>query len=446
MFADFARSIDLRADYWGPLTIILASLLALALLGRALSVVRWRTHLIILLGLTALVALSAYLTNNVWHPVADAIGAPTWLWSGYALWVVIYAVLAARAHWPQRGRLRPTLSVLTAALAVGLGFALTGLGINAYYGGYPTLASALGITVPTSTLAETGASTPVAVYDTGGQTLASTWTAPANLASEGTIIRENIPAHDSAFTPRDAYIYLPPAYFSNPRPLLPVVVLMAGQPGSPSDWFNLGQVHTILDSYAADQAGLAPVVVVVDQLGGDWTNPLCSDTAHGQVATYLQETVPTWLTSNLQVDTDRSHWAIAGLSNGGTCALQTALRAPDTYPAFINMSGEAHPSLGNEKLTLTRGFDGDQATYQANDPATMLEQGTYTQPGPSGIFSIGTEDDPSYTSGLEGLYTAAQQAGLNVQWKTYPGKHEWKVWEAAFADALPWLGQRTGLQ
>ena len=110
------------------------------------------------------------------------------------------------------------------------------------------------------------------------------------------------------------------------------------------------------------------------------------------------------------------------------------------------MSGEANPSLGSEELTISQGFSGDSAAYRANDPASMLAQGIYTKPGPTGIFSIGTDDDPSYRSGLEGLYTAAQQAGLDVQWKTYQGKHEWKVWEAAFADALPWLGQRTGLQ
>lgn len=446
MFADFARSVDLRADFWGPLAIGLAVVLALVLLVRARGAVRWRTQLLMVLVVAALVALTAYLTNNVWHPVAEGIDAPTWLWSGYALWVVIYAVILTAAGWAGRGRLRRALSVTAATLTVVLGLIFTGLGLNAYYGGYPTLASALGINVPTSSLAQADASTPVTAYDTGGQTLANTWKAPADMASAGTVIRENIPANDPAFTPRDAYIYLPPAYFSNPRPLLPVVVLMAGQPGAPADWFNLGGVQSILNSYAADHAGLAPVVVVVDQLGDDWNNPLCSDTAHGQVATYLQETVPTWITSNLQVDTDHSHWTIAGLSNGGTCAFQTALRAPDVYPTFLDMSGEANPSLGSEELTISQGFGGDSAAYRANDPASMLAQGTYTKPGPTGIFSMGTDDDPSYRSGLEGLYTTAQQAGLDVQWKTYRGKHEWKVWEAAFADALPWLGQRTGLQ
>ena len=228
MFADFARSIDLRANFWGPLTIGLAVMLALVLLVRARGPVRWRTQLLMVLVVAALIALTAYFTNNVWHPVAEGINTPTWFWSGYALWVAIYAVILTAAGWAGRGRLRRALSVTAATLTVVLGLILTGLGLNAYYGGYPTLASALGITVPTSSLAQADASTPVTAYDTGGQTLASTWKAPADLASAGTVIRENIPANDPAFTPRDAYIYLPPAYFSTPRPLLPVVRAVKG--------------------------------------------------------------------------------------------------------------------------------------------------------------------------------------------------------------------------
>lgn len=160
MFADLARSVDLRANFWGPLAIGLAVVLALVLLVRSRGAVRWRTQLLIVLVVAALVALAAYLTNNVWHPVAEGIDAPTWLWSGYALWVVIYAVILTAAGWAGRGRLRRALSVMTVTLAVVLGLILTGLGLNAYYGGYPTLASALGITIPTSSLAQADASTP----------------------------------------------------------------------------------------------------------------------------------------------------------------------------------------------------------------------------------------------------------------------------------------------
>lgn len=445
MFASFARSVDLRADFWGPVSIALAVAVALVLLWKVIRGVSIRVHALLVISAVAATGLLAFISNNVIRLVAEGIALPTWLWVGYAVLMLMYSTVFVCISW--RGRRVPSKVGRLFAGLVAMLFALvaTGLGLNAYYGGYPTLAAALGVTVSTLSLEEAHAGAQSSPFVPENQLLAVAWKAPDDMPSKGTLVRANIPSQDPAFTPRDAYIYLPPAYGTSQRPLLPVLVLMAGQPGSPNDWFNMGGAHDILDSYAAQHQGLAPVVVVVDQNGGDWSNPLCSDTDHGKIATYLQETVPTWITHNLQVDTDPGHWTIGGLSNGGTCALQTALRAPQVYSAFIDMSGEGHPSLGTLEKTIAQGFDGNQSAFDANDPLTMLQRGTFTQPGPSGIFSIGTKDNANYSKDLHAVYDAAKAAGLDVQWKTFEGKHEWKVWETTLADALPWLGKRAGI-
>lgn len=445
MFASFARSVDLRADYWGPVSIVLAAVVALILLWKVGRGITLRAHALIVLSVVAATGLLAYFINHVVRLVAEGIALPAWLWVGYVLLILLYVLVFVGINW-RRHSMRVRVGRLLAGL-VALVFALaaTGLGVNSYYGGYPTLASALGVTVPTSSLDEAHAGAQSKPFDAGSQSLAVAWKAPSDMPAEGTVVKTSIPSQDSPFTPRDAYIYLPPAYMTAQRPLLPVLVLMAGQPGSPGDWFNMGGVQDILNTFASEHQGLAPVVVVVDQNGGDWANPLCSDTSHGKVASYLQETVPTWIKDNLQVDTNHKHWSIGGLSNGGTCALQTALRAPQVYSAFINMSGEGHPSLGTLEKTIAQGFDGNQAAFDANDPLTMLQKGTFTQPGPAGIFSIGTNDNANYTKDLRTIYDTAKTAGLDVQWKTFEGKHEWKVWEATLADSLPWLGKRAGI-
>lgn len=445
MFGSFARSVDLRADYWGPVSIALAVVVALVVLwkvGKSLSV---RAHALIILSVVLVTVLLAFFMNNVVRLVAEGIALPTWLWVGYTLLMLVYSVVLVSIGWREHGTRRRVRGLLAGLVALLCAFLSTGLGLNAYYGGYPTLASVLGITVSASSLEQAQAGAQALPFDAGGQSLAVAWKAPSDMPAEGTVVRTSIPAQDSTFTPRDAYIYLPPAYMTSQRPLLPVLVLMAGQPGSPDDWFNMGGAHDILNAYAAQNQGLAPIVVAVDQLGGNWTDPLCSDTSHGKIATYLQETVPAWITDNLQVDTDHEHWSIGGLSNGGTCALQTALRAPHVYSAFLDMSGEGHPSLGNLETTIAQGFDGDRAVFDANDPLTMLQKGTFSQPGPAGIFSIGTNDNANYSKDLHTVYDAAKAAGLHVQWKTFDGKHEWKVWEASLVDALPWLGQRAGI-
>ncbi|MCC2732394.1 MFS transporter, partial [Fusicatenibacter saccharivorans] len=71
----------------------------------------------------------------------------------------------------------------------------------------------------------------------------------------------------SNFAARPAMIYLPPAALSEMPPTLPVMELMAGQPGSPSRLIDAGNIAAMMDSYAAKHDGLAPIVIAPDQNG-----------------------------------------------------------------------------------------------------------------------------------------------------------------------------------
>lgn len=144
---------------------------------------------------------------------------------------------------------------------------------------------------------------------------------------------------------RDAQVYLPPAYFAHPRPKLPVVVLVSGVPGSPEQWFAEGRAGQALDAFAEDHRGLAPITVAVDANGAVFKDTLCVDSpATGdKVMTYLAEDVPAGVAKLFDVDPDPARWAIAGLSRGGSCALQMSLTHPGTYPTFLSMSPQKRP-------------------------------------------------------------------------------------------------------
>ena len=316
---------------------------------------------------------------------------------------------------------------------------------------FPSLAAVLGLGVATTPLAALPTAAPHAKAPQRGEgALSTTWVAPDDMPPRGQVVTAPIPAGDQSgtrgFSPRDAVIYLPPAYLTQERPALPVVVALTGQPGSPSDWFELGGLKDTMDAYAAAHDGLAPVVVVADLLGSPYRNPLCSDTVRGgRVATYLERDVPDWIRQNLQVDLDPEHWAVAGLSNGGTCALQVAARSPEVYRNFLAMSAEEHPSLGSEQRTINVGFDGDRASYEANDPLTIMASappGRYS--GVSGIVSVG-RDDKQYRPVVPVLVDATTQAGMSVSQREYAGGHTWATWSVAMADQMDWLGRRLGI-
>lgn len=420
----------------------------------------------------AVTAVAWLIVEVIWHPVAEGAGIAVWAWTGGVVLVACQILLGgdpaagadpamgadpatgagpatarerARARHPRLARMAGSGTGLAAALAAAL------LAINAFFGAYPSLAAVLGLGVPTTPLDSLPAAAPLPrAPERGAGPLLANWTAPSDLPAEGAVVTATVPAGDQSgtrgFKPRQAFLYLPPAYLTAQRPALPVLVLMAGQPGSPRDWFEIGRLKETMDAYAAAHGGLAPVVVVVDPLGSPYRNPLCSDTPRGgRAATYLQQDVPTWITTHLQVDPDRSHWAIAGLSNGGTCALQVVTRAPETYRVFLAMSPEEHPTLGGEQRTIDRGFGGDRAAYEANDPLSLMAAappGRYD--GIAGLISIGAQDE-EYASAVPALVNGARDAGIEVDTRQYEGGHGWAVWSAALADEVDWLGERLGL-
>src|SRR5206468_4334536 len=162
---------------------------------------------------------------------------------------------------------------------------------------------------------------PVVSAPPGG-TLADVWQPPSTMPTVGMVSKVHIPGVHSRFKARAGYLYVPPAYLVSPRPLLPVVVLVAGQPGSPVHWVNWMHLADTLDGYARAHKGLAPVAVVVDDLGSLMGNPLCVDSPLGNAQSYLTQDVPAWIRANLQVSTDHQSWFIGGYSDGGTCSLQ----------------------------------------------------------------------------------------------------------------------------
>ncbi len=407
---------------WIPFTA--AALIALSLVWIWLKVMRPVSIKVRLMSVVVggiLVVVVHQLVEHVWHPVAEGLGRVTWLWASPALLAAVMALVALmkRKQW-----LRRFCAALCAWVLIALGAAL---GINYHCEAYPTMAEVVGGGVHTISWDE------LKNPDEEAQS--------ARVA-EGAVVRVDIPSSDSGFKPRQALVYLPPSYFADPHATLPVITLLTGQPGTPQDWLVLGKLPQTMEQFAASRGGRAPIVAVVDAFGSQTANPLCSDTSHGKVASYLEGDVPKWLRENFPVSTDAGQWAIAGLSSGGTCALQVATRAPQSYRSFLDMSGEAHPQLGNEERTISEGFDGSRELYAANDPVQVMKTRRYE--GTAGIISWGS-DDTSFKEGLIEVDEAAKASGMAVETRSYPGGHSWKVWKAAFEDQLPWLAERFGL-
>ena len=371
--------------------------------------------------------------DDIWQPFPED-PLPTEAIVAVGLLSAAIALAAMKeVRWPGR---------LLAVLAVA-GVAISGAAaVNQHYGEFPTMRAVLGVDPDNeSDLQRNFVPADQLVVAPAGSALSTVWTAPPGMPDHGTLAEVPIPGTTSGFPARNAWIYLPPAYLTTPRAALPVVVMMAGAPGQPRDWIDGGQLATVMDAYAAEHAGLAPVIVVVDNLGASFANPACVDSPLGNVLTYLRVDVPQWIKSNLQVDQDAEQWAVGGLSSGGTCALLLAVNAPDVYRSFVSISGEDRVTIGDPTKTLNKLFGGSQTAFDAVDPLSVMKSTTF--PDTAGFVVGGTDD--TYLPQAKRVAAAGTAAGMTITYVELPGGHEWRVWGAGFVLAVPWLAMRTGL-
>lgn len=425
-----------------PVAVLVAGLAALA----GLAARRGRSWWLRVVPLAVVVggvcaAVVALVVDVLWRPFPDPLPWVALLWTGLAVAALTLAVARFRLAPPSGGIASLLLPSAAAALVV-----VTGLSqVNQLYYAYPTLRSALGLAptqqVPIHTVAPRQ---PQVVTAPPGTPLAGVWTAPAGMPSRGAVSEVPVPGTVSGFTARPAWVYFPPAYLASPRALLPVLVLVAGQPGAPRDWVDGGQLVQTMDAFAAAHSGLAPVVVVADPLGSQLAQTLCVDSPRGRAFTYLTVDVPAWIRSTLQVDPDSTRWTIGGLSSGGTCALQLAVNAPSVYPTFLDLSGPEAPTVGSVRRTVNDFFGGNMAAYRQVNPLDVLASGRLPPGALAGAVVVGA-GDRRYGPDARRVRDALLAAGMDTRYLELPGGHSWQVWAEALRRLLPFVAARGGL-
>ena len=216
--------------------------------------------------------------------------------------------------------------------------------------------------------------------------------------------------------------------------------MMMGQPGNPDPSFSA----QVLDAYAARHQGLAPIVVVADQLGNSAHDPLCLDTTrYGKAMSYVTQDVVNWARANLRIEEDPADWVVAGYSNGGECALSLGARDPVIWHNVLDISGEAYPGSDRTAQTLAEDFHGDRAAYLAAYPATILRQHAYADM--FAVFTVGSNDGV-YRPQAQAMVAATRAAGWTSDYVEIPnGGHVLKALMGGLQQGFALLYPRLGL-
>jgi S-formylglutathione hydrolase FrmB len=324
---------------------------------------------------------------------------------------------------------RPVSVVLAVVLVLTLALVDVAAAVNASYRYLPTLGVALGL------------------GGAGDIRDAYADRARGRVPENGLVVSATLPGTRSGFAARDAAVYLPPAWFGADRPELPVLVLLHGTPGAPTDWADGGRATSTLNAFAAQHGGLAPVVVMPD-VNGDFTGDTeCVDSPDGNAETYLTDDLPRAVQKQFSTRPPGRQWAIAGFSEGGMCALLLTLRRPTTFGTFGDFSGLLGPRVGETDAevpaTVAQYFAGSEQEFVAHDPLTLL--GARRFPGTGGWFEVGGADSDTAAAATH-LAPAAREAGIETCLIVLDGLgHSFEAWSAAFRDSLPWMAARLGL-
>lgn len=207
-----------------------------------------------------------------------------------------------------------------------------------------------------------------------------------------------------------------------------VLYLLHGLSDDASAWQRYTNIEII-----AREFGL---IVVMPSVGRSFY----ADMANGQeYFTYLTEELPAWLAATFRISANRENTFIAGNSMGGYGAFKAAFLRPDLYAAAGSLSGVLAlnamlaPSDKIENQTLMREFDmlfGGLETLpgSVHDPLAWLanaaKNGTTL---PRLVAMCGLKDDLLPLNRL--FASAAAKAGVPLEYRESPGKHDWIFWQ-----------------
>ncbi|WP_236950104.1 alpha/beta hydrolase-fold protein [Mycobacterium sp. MS1601] len=387
---------------------------------------RWRrvfVPLSVLAGAALTLWLYWYIADEGWGGTPPPGGLWAWVGlTGVAIGVLVLGWRSARG-WRRAASVSAVLlCVVSAALSV-----------NLWVGYVPDVQAGWNQL--------TAGPLPDQIDATGVSALVANTREQHRLPAKGSVVEVSIPGDASHFAHRDEFVYLPPAWFAtSPPPQLPTVVMIGGEFNTPADWMRAGNAITTLDTFAAAHHGNAPVVLFVDAVGTFHNDTECVNGPRGNAADHITKDVVPYVVSHFGVSPDRTGWAVAGWSMGGTCAVDLATMHPDQFSVFEDIAGDLAPNAGTPEQTLARLYGGDSAAQASFDPTTvMTRHGPYTSEAGLFVSPLAQFGQATQAQAAQALSTVARTENITCSVVTMPGNHDWTFATAAFSQTLPWL-------
>lgn len=279
-------------------------------------------------------------------------------------------------------------------------------------------------------------------------------------------------------------VYLPPSYRANTAKRYPVAYYLHGLGGDETNWTKAGHIDQTLDSLVAvgmpemivampdgDDSWYATYNVLLDAAGCRRLLRQGADADRDCVAwphydDYIAYDVVHHVDAKYRTVAQLRARAIAGLSMGGYGAVTLALQYPNVFSAAASHSGTlslmefAPPPFGRglytrapadsasaaqfgarnaEKFRIV--FGADSSGWRSRDPATLaarlVDRGL---PLPALFVDCGTGD--FFLPQSRAFVEAMQSRSVPIQYREWPGVHNWAYWHGHVGESLAWIAAR----
>lgn len=225
-------------------------------------------------------------------------------------------------------------------------------------------------------------------------------------------------------------VSLPPGYEENANQRYPVIFLLHGGHGNPSDWFAKkgSALITLQKLYAA---GKLPPSIVITPDGNDkrgssrYWDPQYFDGPNGNVSTAIGDELVKVVKTRYRTIDNPDFWAMGGLSSGGWGAMNVGLRNINNFSILFSHSGYFKDKSGPENSPRTY--------IKTLNPELTKRLRIYLDSGKS--------DDEELEEAKQFNQVLSEMKIYNT-FRKFPGSHTWDYWREHLTDSLTFVGEQ----
>jgi enterochelin esterase-like enzyme len=222
---------------------------------------------------------------------------------------------------------------------------------------------------------------------------------------------------------RHLFVYTPPGYDLNSKVRYPVVYIQHGGGEDERGWAEQGKTDIIIDNLLAEGKA-KPMIVVIANGNLSAGGAGYSSEAMSAFKKEMTQNIVPFIDKNYHTLTDKNNRAICGLSMGGGQSFYVGLQSLDIFGSVGIFSSGIFGGIRNPSGNT---FDAEKEI-----PGLLSKSAEFNKKLNLFYISCG-EQDPRIEHTKKAV-SIMKENGLEVEFNSFPGDHEWQVWRKSLHD------------